>query len=147
MNILDLLMVEEGFSEGPYYCSEGFPTIGIGQRIGPKGADLSLYEFNVSKTVAHAWLKEKVMHIENDLQKYDWFDKLTGNRRAVIVSMSYQLGITGLLKFKNMIKAINIGDFDLAALEALDSRWATQTPGRAMRHAKVLASGFVEGVY
>ena len=37
-NITSLLQYEEGFREKPYVCSEGYPTVGTGIRIGPKGA-------------------------------------------------------------------------------------------------------------
>ena len=31
-----IIFFEEGFRAKPYYCSENFPTIGIGRRIGDK---------------------------------------------------------------------------------------------------------------
>ena len=65
-------------------------------------------------------------------------------RLAVLESMCYQLGIAGFRKFKNMISAIDIGDWGEAAKQALDSRWAKQTPKRAERHAEVLRTGTLE---
>ena len=147
MKAIYIITQEEGYRENAYHCSEGYPTIGIGKRIGPKGADLSLYEFTASKQLASVWLKEEILKVELALSKLDWFAMVTGDRRDIILSMAYQLGVTGLLKFKNMIKAIECDDWYEAAMQSLDSRWAKQTPKRANRHSKVLLTGTTEGVY
>ena len=56
-NITSLVQYEEGFREKPYLCSEGYPTVGTGIRIGPKGADLRNYEFTVPREVDAVWLQ------------------------------------------------------------------------------------------
>ena len=61
--------------------------------------------------------------------------------------MAYQMGVTGLSKFKNMLTAVELGDFDEAANQALDSRWARQTPERATRHAEMLRVGEILPYY
>ena len=61
MNIFELLEYEEGFRAKPYYCSEGFVTIGIGSLIGPKHADLDLYQFTVNREVAEAMLMKELL--------------------------------------------------------------------------------------
>lgn len=139
MNVIEVLTFEEGYRGAPYYCSEGYPTVGIGQRIGPKGAPLENYEFSVPITVAQVWLAGTVGKIEADLEEYSWFNNAPVDVRDILISMAYQLGLSGLLKFKNMIKALDEGDYMEAAAESLDSRWATQTPERAKRHASVIA--------
>jgi lysozyme len=47
--------------------------------------------------------------------------------------MVFQLGETGVSKFKNMWKALEQDPpaYSVAASEMLDSRWAKQTPNRA----------------
>ena len=47
--------------------------------------------------------------------------------------MIFQLGETGVSKFKNMWKALEQShpEYSTAASEMLDSRWAKQTPNRA----------------
>lgn len=69
------------------------------------------------------------------------------DRQSIIISMAYQMGIKGVLGFGNMWSAIRKGDWDKAADEALDSRWARQTPARAHRHATVMQAGSAKGVY
>ena len=73
----------------------------------------------------------------------EYFSKvyINGPRYDVLASMCYQLGTYGFSKFKNMILAIHSEDWNKAADEALDSRWAKQTPNRAKRHSEVLRSG------
>ena len=45
--------------------------------------------------------------------------------------MAYQLGYPRLRKFKKMRKAVQNKEWALAEIEALNSQWARQTPGRA----------------
>lgn len=141
MNVLDLIEKEEGFRAKPYHCSEGYPTVGIGKRIGPKNAPIIMYEFEVSRVIAKQWLNDEVEQILHTLTYHGWFRGLNSNRQSVIVSMSYQMGVNGLLKFKKMIQALKDGDYNEAKKQALDSRWAKQTPARAYRHAESLRTG------
>lgn len=145
--ILQLLTFEEGFSAKPYFCSEGFPTIGIGEKIGCKGIPLSAYCFTRSLEVAQLILNEKVVTLTHKLNKQPWFAGMDTPRQDIIVSMAYQMGIHGLFKFRNMITALIAGRYEDAAKEALDSTWARQTPARAKRHAAVLADGDLTAVY
>lgn len=142
-----LLKFEEGYREEPYYCSEGFPTIGYGQRIGPKGIDLKLYQFTCSEELAKVWLDESLAPIFLELTYQPWFIALNLDRQSVIVSMAYQLGISGLYKFKRMVAALVKEDWETACTEALDSKWARQTIGRANRHATILLHGDFAKVY
>jgi lysozyme len=121
--------------------------VGIGKRIGPKGADLSDYKFTVSKSIAYAWLEEEVEIVEHALNSYRWFNKLDDDRKTILLSMGYQLGVTGLLGFKLMIEAIEIEHWDAAAAEARDSLWYKQTTHRAARHVSVISGNSIDIVY
>lgn len=146
--ITKVLRFEEGYREHPYHCSEGYPTIGIGLRIGPKGASLKNYEIEMPLSIAEMYLTEEVIKVERKLMKHSFYNADIGDdRKTILLSMSYQLGVSGLLKFKNMIKAIERGDWERAKIEALDSRWARQTPYRARRHAEVLRTGDLMATY
>ncbi len=142
-----LLAYEEGFRAKPYYCTEGFPTIGIGTKIGPKGAPLDMYQFTVTKKVAEAFLEEDLRSVREKLIKHRWYIDLDEDRQAIIKSMAYQMGYSGLMKFKKMIAALENKEWAEASLQALDSRWSKQTPGRAKRHANVLAGSKIKDVY
>ncbi len=147
MKNTQLLRIEEGYSAVAYHCSEGYVTIGIGQKIGPKGSNLRHYDFTVSESLAESWLNEKLIIIRGELFKLDWFAGLDNDRKIIIESMAYQLGLSGLFKFKKMIAALANRNYRQAANEALDSRWAKQTEARAQRHARVLRGESLDNVY
>ena len=110
MNHLDkavkILGFEEGYREVVYYCSEGYPTTGIGQKIGPRNASLDYYQFALPLEVAEVWCKENIKNIDRELTEYSWYNNLNADRRAIVLSMCYQLGIYGLMKFKKMLSAL-----------------------------------------
>lgn len=151
MNILELLEYEEGYRKDAYYCSEGYPTIGIGLKIGPKNASLENYQLSMSKPIAYAYLNEKVEIIKGQLSTSRAtmvaYDNCNQARKVILESMCYQLGFNGVCKFKKMLAALERSDFKEAAVEALDSRWAKQTKSRAYRHAQVIETGTYRGTY
>ena len=51
--------------------------------------------------------------------------------QEVLCEMIFQMGYSGVGKFKNMIKALQNKEYKVASIEMLDSRWAKQTPNRA----------------
>ena len=144
-DIISLLNCEEGYSETPYYCSAGYPTIGIGQRIGPKGAPLKLYEFTVSKALAAVWLADKVKETMADMDKYQnikaAMSACNKPRQAVLISMAYQMGADGLSRFTNTLKSVADARWHDAQSGMLASKWARQTPNRANRHAIQMLTG------
>ena len=62
--------------------------------------------------------------------------------KEIIVEMVFQLGETGVSKFRNMWKALKRTPprYDVAATEMLDSRWAKQTPNRAKKMSDQMRS-------
>lgn len=144
-NITSLLQYEEGFREKPYLCSEGYPTVGTGIRIGPKGADLKNYEFTVPREVDAVWLQSILNRTMRDMLSNERIAKamnvLDEARTAVLVSMAYQMGVPGLAQFKNTLYLVETKQFEEAAKAMLDSKWARQTPNRARRHAEQMRSG------
>lgn len=144
-NITSLLQYEEGFREEPYLCSEGYPTVGTGIRIGPKGADLKNYEFTVPREVAAVWLQSILNSTMRDMLSNERIARamnvLDEARTAVLVSMAYQMGVAGLAQFKNTLYLVETKQFEEAAKAMLDSKWARQTPNRARRHAEQMRTG------
>jgi len=64
-------------------------------------------------------------------------------RQRVLLDMAFNLGISGLLKFKRTLKAIRAKQYEKAAEMMLDSRWATQVGQRAKRLSKMMATGHI----
>jgi lysozyme len=137
--LIKLIELEEGWKEHPYRCSEGYPTVGYGFKIGEK--DWPIPYFSLPKVAGDAWLAELLNDIAYKLSNYTWYKQLNEPQRAVLISMVYQMGMSGVLKFKKMITALEQQDYVTAANEMLDSRWARQTENRANRHAIQLQSG------
>lgn len=137
MDIFDLLLIEEDYSAVPYLCSERYPTIGIGTRIGPQDADINLYQMRIDQGIATLLLKRDLKLDNYDISKefnINFFEP----RYVIIQSMIYQLGLTGFLGFKKTISLMKAGKWHLAAFEMLDSKWSKQTGNRAYRHAYVI---------
>ena len=59
--------------------------------------------------------------------------EISDTAKGIIIKMVFQLGTTGVSKFKNMWKALKETppNYSVAKIEMLDSRWAKQTPNRA----------------
>ena len=134
---------EEGYRELVYRCSEGYPSIGIGWKIGRKEDSLESYKFmSVSERIAEMKCSERISEIRAELgAKLPFFFLQTIPRQTMLISMAYQMGVDGLMGFKNMLKAIEDRDYSEAAMEGLDSRWAKQTPERAERHMLTMKHG------
>lgn len=142
---IPLLEQEEGTKLTPYIDSLGYPSVGTGFKIGPKGSPLSNYTFELTQQTNDIWLQSLV---------YTTLDAMAGNsdihdamcccnqpRQDILTSMAYQMGVCGLSEFHHMLEAICAKDWNEAAVQMLDSSWAKQTPERANRHAEVMRSG------
>ena len=57
---------------------------------------------------------------------------------GVVTEMIYQMGYTGVSKFKNTLNYMKNGQWELASIEMLDSKWAIQTPDRATKLSKLI---------
>ena len=139
--VLDLLQrieQEEGYRSHLYQCSEGYWTIGIGYNIEERGLpdDIirDLYMRDLESAIREA----------ADLDVPDEFIA-DAPRFSVLVAMVFQMGLTRVRGFRNMLAAIREGDYEKAAEEMLDSRWARQTPGRANREANIMRTGRYNG--
>lgn len=150
-DIYKLLEREEGWRSIPYICSEGYPTVGYGFRIGPKGAPLSNYTFVLPREAGDAWfsayLKEMIQDMYKDPRIGPALKRVDTPRAAILMSMAYQMGVAGLAGFSNTLSLIAKGDYDQAAKNMLVSKWARQTPERAKRHSEQLRTGVWDKSY
>lgn len=142
-----IIKLEEGLRLKPYYCSEQYPTIGYGKRIGNKNDPLP----NITTTEKES-LEFMRQRISDSIVKLSstypiaW-SKCNQQRQAILISMVYQLGLTGVSKFKKMWSAIESNNFEEASKQMLDSLWAKQTKNRALRHAKTMKDGTLDMYY
>lgn len=139
MNIIEMLAYDEGEATTPYYCTGGYLTNGCG---------LNLEVLEMPKEVADLWLEYVLKDIDKKIVSYpllnNAYTTCSNVRKMALKNMMYQMGISGVLKFKNMLTAIIHGDFETAADEALNSKWARQTPKRAERISYTIRTGTLE---
>lgn len=145
---LEQLKRHEGFRERVYKCTANHDTIGYGYNLDANPLALSNYEIvgfrknGISKENAETILKIHVSQIETTLTKsFAWFENLNEARRAVLINMTFNMGLVGLMAFKNTLRMIEAGDFEGAATNMLKSKWATQVKGRAYELAKQMQNG------
>lgn len=129
---LALLKEHEGYEQFPYTDSLGILTIGYGRNLQARG---------LSKNEASYLLEQDIDLAENYLGAYDYYDGLSGYRKAVLIDMMVNMGPSRLAKFVRMHAALLNGDYELAALEMLDSKWAGQVGLRALTLSKVMKEG------
>lgn len=131
-----MFIYEERFRTKQYLCSKGYPTIGIGHKL-LKGDNFVI----ITKEKALELFQKDIAIARKFANKYLWFKELNEPRQAVILSMIFQLGAKGFADFKQTIRFIELGQYNSAANEMLDSEWAKQTPNRAKRHSNQFRSG------
>lgn len=129
---------EEGRVPYVYKDSEGLWTIAVGCLIDQRGGGLDDEEIDF--LFNHRYAKKRA----ELLKAFPWVVGLSIARFDALMNMSYQLGVSGLSHFHNMMVALGSGDWDKAYTEAKDSLWAKQTPERAERVATQLKTGIYQ---
>lgn len=131
-SLLQQLKRHEGLKLKPYKCPRGYLTIGYGRNLEARG---------ITAQEANELLLNDVSEVEEALHRMGLLSDPSDVRRAVIINMAFQIGVSGLLKFNNMLSAYLDGYYELAAKEMLNSKWAIQTPNRAKELAEQMQTG------
>jgi lysozyme len=139
-----MIVYDEGRKLKVYKCTKGFRTVGIGCNLDANphlnilhrtlkiGDDITpeecnlLFDYDYSNVINS--IKQKIYYFGNLPERY----------QTVLVNMVYQMGINGLLRFKGMLKAMQIGDDLRVITEMKDSLWYTQTKNRANRLISII---------
>lgn len=132
MTIVDLITKHEGVRNFPYTDSVG-KLIGVGRNL----TDIGLRDGEV------------MVLLNNDLEavqaecaaQIPCFNVLDPVRQAVLLDMAFNLGVSGLLEFKNTLTHVAAGEWQDAANGMLASKWASQVGSRAQEDAAMMASG------
>lgn len=131
------LAQEEGRSATVYKDHLGYWTVGVGicidDRVDGAGLDEEEQDWLLDRRLASLTRACSA--------KIAGFDQLNEARQAVLIGMAFQMGLVGLLGFKNTLAAVTAGNYEVAARGMLNSKWATQTPGRAKRMAEQMRTG------
>lgn len=135
-NLTEMLRRHEGVETYAYKCTGGKITIGVGRNIDRDGG-IGLSDDEIDYL------------LENDIDRcikelgaaFNWFSDLNEARRDAMIDLAFNLGLPRLLKFKNALAAMAEADYDLAAAEFMDSKWASQVKDRAVEICSMIKTG------
>jgi len=126
------LLRHEGIRLTPYRDSVGKLTIGVGRNLDDVG---------ITEDEARIMLRNDIEKAKAIPAKYVAnFAELPKPKQAALINMCFNLGERGFSNFRKMIAAISAYQFEEAAREMLDSRWATQVGNRATELANIMRS-------
>ena len=112
--LLKAIKLSEGFRDRVYKDSLGIDTIGYGFAI----KDLVLDE-DISEMI----LRRKLDNlIDRANKRFPWLPDLPQKAQDVVYEMCYQLGVTGVSKFRKTLLFLENKEFRMASKEMLDSK-------------------------
>ena len=135
MNALEivtpLVKLHEGLRLLPYRCTAGKLTIGWGRNLDDRGIDLDEAEY---------LLRKDLLLAEKDAKTFagEGWNSLSEVRKAVLIDMAFNLGSSRLSAFKKFKASLDGRDYERAAKEMLDSRWAVQVGRRATKLSEMM---------
>lgn len=124
----------EGLRLSPYRDSQGNLTIGYGHNLDAKPISIRAAQVILEDDIRDAWM-------ELQFVPHEYWQHLSTKRKEVLVEMIFNMGAKGLMSFKRMLAALARSDYDAAAREMLDSRWARQVGSRAEELAQIMKEG------
>ena len=130
MSLIEQIKEHEGFRSRVYQCTEGHDTIGFGFKV----ADLEL-DLDIAEEILQRKLNLLIKRVNN---RFSWVSKAPEPIQNVVYNMCYQMGVSGFSKFKKTIQYLADKNYDKASKEMLDSRWARQTPNRAIELSNIV---------
>jgi len=121
----------------PYKCPAGKLTIGYGRNIEDNG---------ITNGIAGQMLMLDLIEAKNLLiDNVPCFERLNEVRQSVLIDMSFNMGWPTLSKFKKMLAALEVGDYEEAGAQMEDSAWYRQVGGRAIVLVAMMESGDYPG--
>lgn len=135
---------DEGVKATVYKDHLGFDTIGVGRLVDSRKAGSGLRSHEIDFLLQND-INDRIDQL---MRRLPWFQDLDDARKGVLLNMSFQMGVEGLLGFKNTLAMVERGDYAKASEGMLQSLWARQTPERAKRMSIQMKTGewqFEEG--
>lgn len=133
----------EGYRLEAYRCTSGALTVGYGHNCDAspvhgvtkpgdrinKAAAERIFEQDLAAAV---WAVRRAL---------PWATDLDSPRQAVLYDMGFNMGLGGLLSFKNTLRFIQAGDYTKASRNMLQNKWARQVGNRAVRLSRQMDTG------
>ena len=127
------LIRHEGLRLKPYKDTVGKLTIGVGRNLDDVG---------ITEQEAMILLDNDIERTKLDLLKaLPWINKIDSVRQDVLINMAFNMGIGGLLGFKNTLASVQSGNYADAADKMLQSKWAGQVGLRASELSNMMRTG------
>ena len=136
-NLIRQLRGDEGSQATVYRDSLGLWTLRVGRLVDPSKPGAGLRPAEIDMLLAND-VKDRIDALA---QRLPWIAELDEARQGVLLNMSFQLGVAGLLGFVNTLALVKAGRWEEAARGMLASKWAQQTPNRAGRLAQQMRTG------
>ena len=134
--LIDMLKLHEGVRTHAYKCSANMITVGVGRNLDENGG-LGLSEDEIDYLLAN-----DITRVKKELaDTYFWFNGINEARQDAMIDICFNLGLTRLRGFVNALEAMSREQFDIAADEFMDSRWASQVGNRAVRVTEMIRTG------
>lgn len=122
----------EGRRPYPYVDSVGKTSIGVGRNLDDKGLRECEIDFLLENDIAEAL---------DEAEKLPYFNELDNVRQLIVADMVFNMGLPRFKGFIKTNKALEDGDYQLAAEEMKDSKWFRQTGRRAYRLVTAMKTG------
>ena len=138
--LLESVKKHEGYRNKVYLDTLGKRTVGVGHLcVEDFWEDDKEYEEKFLMTILEHDLQSAIKGAQDLMSENGCID-IDEIAEELIIEMVFQLGKTGVSKFRNMWKHLSALEYSSAASEMLDSRWAKQTPNRAQAMSAQMAS-------
>lgn len=135
------LWTDEGFESYPYDDKTGPAPLKAGDTI----------EGTVTIGVGFTFLTEEearaVLMIRSQsvyaqlIARMPWVSTQTDARQQALTNMAYALGVPGLSEFVSFLTKVRNGQFDQAADDLMETKWAGQVGARCSRVAEAIRKG------
>lgn len=131
--LVEQLKRHEGLRLKPYKCTADKWTIGVGR---------NLEDVGISEQEAEMLLQNDIQRATEQLvQRFPWTKELDEVRFSALINFTFNVGIGTVSKFKNAMGLLKQKNYDMAANEFLNSRWAKQVGYRATEVTEQIRTG------
>lgn len=134
--LMQQLSVDEGIRPKPYVDTVGKTSIGVGRNLTDVGLSADEIALLLQNDIARA---EAALD-----RNLPWWRQLDAVRQAVVMNMTFNMGIGSLLTFVNTLAAMKVGNYAAAADGMKASKWAGQVGARATRLIAMMRFGVMQ---
>lgn len=127
------LKAHEGVKPFPYQDHLGNWTVGVGRNLDANGLRPVEIEYLLANDIETA-----IAELDRAFQGWRLHSDAV---QDVLVELSFAMGAPRLAGFKKMWAALQVRNYQEAAKELLDSKWAREVKGRAKTLAEKLKNG------